>query len=141
MSDWDDIPVTEVSASGTSADFNALSAAAYEEVLVLACRLTIVADATVATRELTLRVDNSAGNPIWRPGGVDATAGQTRNVSFAPGVQYQNAPPNGDDALFPLPEPCIVPASGRIRIEVSAGQAGDAITTRLLVKRRRYLKS
>lgn len=138
---WDQIPAVEVNAAGANADFNALLAGAGEEILVIAVRLQIVADATVATRELTVRLDNSSGNPYYRVGGVDATAGQTKAANLGPGVPYTTTPVNGDEILLPLPTPCIIPKSGRMRIEVSSGQAGDAITTKALVKRRPYLKT
>lgn len=138
---WDQVPSEEVNASGSNVDFSAITAQDYEEIMVLSLRVTIVADGTAATRELTARVDNSGGNPIFRIGGVDATAGQTKAMNLAPGVPYTTTPVNGDEIILPLPEPCIIPKSGRVRIEVSAGQAGDVITSRALVKKRRYLKT
>lgn len=140
---WDQVPVTELTPANPTptSDFSAISAGAGEEIMVLGLRITLAADATVATRELTLRIDNSAGNPVYRMGGIDATASQSKAMNVAPGLPYQATPTNGDELIAPLPNPCIIPKGGRVRVEVSGTQAGDVITVKAFVKVRPYLKT
>lgn len=138
MSDsWDDIPSEFHTATGSNADFDVYNTTTYEEILILYGYVKIVADATVATRTVGLRVreESSSLDPLLS-GAVSATASQTKEAHWYPGIE-NHTPTNGNE-IFPMPVQTIVPAGGKVIARVGSGQAGDAITAILCIKRRRY---
>ena len=91
---------------------------------VLSVATILTADANVATRVVTWRLLNAAGNIIYQFAGADQTAGATRRhlLSSAPTFGFAD---NFSNYHYPLPVGMIIEATNTIGTSTFSIQVGD----------------
>lgn len=136
---WDVIPTEYVEVTGAgNADLDiAEPESGLSDIDVLQVRVTIVADATVATRSTHLLHEDAGGDDVADYGGIDATASQTQSVLHVLGSGGDATNTNGD-AQRSMGNRVLIPNGHGLRVRVTNGQAGDVVTARALIRRRYY---
>lgn len=104
------------------------------EVTLLYAYLTLTTDATVATRNLTISIVDGSGNELMaKIVGGNVTASSAGVTSYAAGMVYLNGITLSGTTVH---VPFTVQYPLQIKLSVTNGVAGDAITGRITLRER-----